>query len=298
MFAPEVDGYPMSFVAKRESKVDLEGFNLEKENKYTEAIKKFEEYLEKYPNNEEVWSRMGKLYYVEENLDKAKVALEKALLLHPGLNEALYVSALLYIDLKDYSKALKSADNMLAENKLSAEGWYLRALVFYEQKNYQESIIALNRLVAFRPKYEKAHVLAGDIFRDTGNFGKAYQLYENAAKVGKAASSYVKMADMLVRLKEYSKANAILEQLIKAQPSYYPIYKVKCRMALQDGNMKEAGEYLARMSEINDDSELYVLRCLYYRGINDPEKADLMLDGALKVDSGNIEALKLKQKKN
>lgn len=298
LFAPEVDGYPMSFVAKRDCKTDLEGFKLEKERKFNEALKKFEEYVEKHPNNEEVWARMGKLYYVAENLDKAKIALENALLLHPGLNEALYVSALLYIDLKDYPKALKSADGMLAENKLSADGWYLRALVFYEQKKYQESIVALNRLLAFRPKYDKAHILAGDIFRDTGNFGKAYQLYEVAAKVGKAASSYVKMADMLVRQKEYSKANGILEQLLKAQPSYYPVYKVKCRMALQEGKMEEAGEYLTKMNELNDDSELYVLRCLYYRGINDTVKADLMLEGALKVDSGNVEALKLKQEMN
>ncbi len=298
LFTPEVDGYPMSFVAKRDSKVDLEGFNLEKEHRYTEAVKKFEEYIASHPNNEEVWSRMGKLYYVKGDLNKAKIALEKALLLHPGLNEALYVSALLYIDLKDYPKALKLADCMLAENKLSADGWYLRASVFYEQKKYQESIQALNRLLSVRPKYDKAHVLAGDIFRDTGNFGKAFQLYEIAAKEGKSASSYVKMADMLARQKEYSKAHTILEQLIKVRPSYYPIYKVKCRMALQDGNMKDAREYLAKMNEINDDSELYVLRCLYYQNLNDTKKADLMLDSALKVDGGNVEALRLKQKKN
>ena len=41
-----------------------------------------------------------------------------------------------------------------------------------------------------------------------------------------------------------------------------------------------------------------MLRCLYYRGINDTVKADLMLEGALKVDSGNVEALKLKQEMN
>lgn len=297
LFSPTVDGYPMSFVSKRDSKVDLEGFVLERENR-NEAIKKFEKYIENHPSNEEVWARVGKLYYLEGNLDKAKVALEKALFLHPGLNEALYVSALLYIDLKDYPRALKSADGMLAENKLSADGWYLRALVFYEQKEYQESIVALNRLLAFRPQYDKAHVLAGDIFRDTGNFGKAFELYEVSAKLSKSALSYVKMADMLVRQKKYSQAEAILEQLIKAQPSYYPIYKVKCRMALQNGKMEEAREYLVKMDEINNDSELYVLRCLYYQGINDIGKADQMLSDALKVDSGNIEALRLKQKKN
>ncbi len=298
LFSPKVDGYPMSYVAKRESKVDLEGFRLEKEKKYGKALLKFEEYIKEHPSNEEVWSRMGKLYYMGGQYEKAKTALENALILHPGLNEALYVSSLLYIDLKDYRRALQAADRILAENKLSVDGWYLRALVFYEERKYQESVNALNRLLAIHSKSSKAYVLAGDIFKELGNYQKAAQLYERAAQLNKSADSYAKMADMLVRSGDYSKANTILGQLEKAQPSYYPIYKVKCRMALQQGKMEEAAAYLAKLKNVSDDSEVFVLQALYHQRMNDEAQAEALLEHALKVNDRDVEALKLKHKTN
>lgn len=295
LYAPLVDGYPMSFVAKRDTKLDLEGFHLEKEKAYGKALEKFEAYIATHPENEEVLSRMGKLYYMTGKKQEAESALVRALELHPNLNEALYISTLLYIDLKDYPKALQAAGGILATNKFSPDGWYLRALVYYRMKNYRESITALNRLLAFRPNFDRAHILAGDIFRDNGDFQKALQMYERASKYNKFAGTFAKRADMLVRLKEYGKAEAILKQLSDGQADYYPIYKVRCRMALQESQWKEAAEHLAQMDGVDNDAEVFVLRAMYYMGVKEYEAAGSMLKRALELDGGDVEALKLQK---
>lgn len=64
--------------------------------------------LPEHKSNEEVWSRMGKLYYMTGQYQKAKIALENALQLHPSLNEALYMVTLVNLELKDYKAAFSS----------------------------------------------------------------------------------------------------------------------------------------------------------------------------------------------
>lgn len=297
LYTASVDGFPMSYVSKRVTKQELEGFRLEREKHYEEALQVFETYVAGYPNTEEVWSRMGKLYYMIGRLPEAKIALDCALALYPDLNEALYIKTLLSMDLKDYPQALQAANHMLEVNRFSVEGLYLKALVHYRTKNYQAAITDLNRLLAFRRNYDRAYMLAGDILRDNGNYEKAYRQYETAAKYSKAPNAYASMADMLVRLKRYPQANELLNNLAQAQPSYYPIGKVRCRMALQEGKWQEAAAYLAQMNAIDNDAELFVLRGMYYEGINKPETARLMWERALKADDGNVEAVRMKNRK-
>ena len=293
LYAPTVDGYPMSCVLKRETKAELEGFQLEKKQKYGEAIPIFREYCETHPQNEEVWSRLGKLYYLTGQPEKAKEAFGHALELHPDLNEALYISALMNIDLKDFPTAGKYVDKMLSINASAVDAWYLKALLFYKQKHYKQAIEALNRVLAYRNDFDRAYLLAGDIFRDAGNFAQAAQMYEQAVRHRNNVSSVVQLADMRVRLKDYRKANTLLEEALKMQSSYYPIYKVMVRMFIQQGQMPEAASVLKQLENISNDAELCVLRAMYFERMGNPKERQSMLKQALQIDSENAEALKM-----
>lgn len=293
LFAPMVDGYPMSCVLKRETKAELQGFQLERKQEYGEAVRVFREYCETHPQNEEVWSRLGKLYYLTGQPERAKEAFGHALELHPDLNEALYVSALMNIDLKDFLAAGKYVDKMLSINASAVDAWYLKALVFYKRKQYKQAIEALNRVLAYRRDFDRAYLLAGDIFRDAGNFAQAAQMYEQAVKYRNNVSSVVQLADMRVRLKEYNKAESLLEGVLKVQSSYYPIYKVMLRMFLQRNQLQEAGSVLKQLENISNDAELWVLRAMYFERMGNAKEKQGMLKQALQIDSENAEALKM-----
>lgn len=296
LYAPEVDGYPMSYVSKRETKQDLEGFNLEKERKYPQAIKVFESYLKEYPRNEEVWSRLGKLYFVTGQHQKAVQALDQALKLQPSLNEALYMTGLAKMELKDFGGAAQAIERMLAENKFSADALYLKASMHYKMKKYREAISDLNRLLSIRPNYERAHILAGDIFRDNGDYKQAVQMYNQALKYRNSINTQVQVADMQVRMKNYPAAEEILNKARQVQASYYPTYKVMVRMYLQQGKLKEAAELLKQLENIKEDAELYVLKAMYAEAVQDKVAARGALQQALQIDSGNVEALRLQKK--
>ena len=139
-------------------------------------------------------------------------------------------------------------------------------------------------------------VLAGDIFRDNGDYQQALKMYQTAIKFRNTIHSQVQSADMLVRMKKYPEAVNILQQAVKVQDSFYPIYKVEARMYLQQGKMPEAEACLKRLEHMTKDPEWWVLKAIYYEQMNKKEEAKKMLEQALAVDSGYVEALKLKKK--
>lgn len=103
----------------------------------------------------------------------------------------------------------------------------------------------------------------------------------------------VQLADMRVRLKDYRKANTLLEEALKMQSSYYPIYKVMVRMFIQQGQMPEAASVLKQLENIGNDAELCVLRAMYFERMGNPKERQSMLKQALQIDSENAEALKM-----
>ena len=202
---------------------------------------------------------------------------------------------LVAMDQKDYKMAFESVGKMLSENSSSADAWYLRASIYYQLRQYQNAIKDLNRLLSFRPNYERAHILAGNIFRDNGEYKQAAKMYERAIKYKNSISSQVQLADMLARMRNYQEAENILQKMTEVQASYYPIYKVRVRIALMTGNYEEAGKYLTELQGIENDVELYVLWGAYYNVTHQSERAHAALETALKMDPGHPEALALKK---
>ncbi len=67
-------------------------------------------------------------------------------------------------------------------------------------------------------------------------------------------------------------------------------------MLLQEGKLREADAALKKMEDIDDDSEVFVLRAIYAESMHDTEKMRDMLGRALALEPGNVEALSLKKK--
>lgn len=296
LYSPLVDGYPVSCVLQRQSKAALEGYELEKEKQLKKALEVFEDYIQTHQDEEEVWGRMAKLYYIVGNMEQGKEAVARALQLHPSLNEALYISVLINLNLKDYTAAFESVNKMLAENSSSVDAYFLRATIYYSTHDYSSAIRDLNKILSIRPKYDRALVLAGDIFKQTENYTQSVAMYQKALQIKNAVSTQVAMADAWCRAGKYDKAESILNEMMKVQPSYLPIYKVRLRMFLQQNKLAEAASLLRQLPPVSQDAELFVLRAMYAERIQDQETKRWALEQALKLDPKNVEALKLQSK--
>lgn len=295
IYACDVDGLPMSVVIKRESKKDFEGVQLELEKKYEEALVVLTEYIKEHPRNEEILSRIAKLYYMMNNLPEAERFGQLSLKLHPSLNETLYISTLVYLLQNKPNEAMASAQRILDENNLSADGYYLKAMVFNKMKKYKEAIDELNKALSFRPNHDGALSLAGEIMMKNGNYTTGVEIYQKLLKNSKDIRYMSALADCYCRMQNYQQTDLLLNQIEQAKPSYFPAYKVLLRKFIQQKNMPQAAQLLKLMEQVEPDSELYVLRALYQNMQNNRNEALAALGKALELEPDNNEALALKK---
>lgn len=296
IYTPTVDGYAVGAVIKRPDKEELEGFQLEREGKYREALDVFEKYVITHPDPaEEILSKMTKLYYINNQYSKAREYAEKTFRKHPLLVEALHISILTHIQQRNFPAALKDAQKMLDANKSSYNGYYLRALVYFHLRKYQEAINDLNKTLAIHPQYSSALFLAGDIMTINKNYNAAVQIYQRILKNSNDIKAATALADCYCKMKNYTEMEKLLQNILKSNPNYLPAYNVKIRSSLQRNNLQEAAQLLSQLDAVQNDSELFVLRAIYLQARNKIEDARQMLDMALKIDPDHIEAEMLKR---
>lgn len=295
IYACDVDGLPMSVVMKRESKKDFEGVQLEQDKKYQEALTVLIEYIKEHPSNEEILSRIAKLFYMTDNLTEAEKFGELSLKLHPSLNETLYIITMVYLQQNKTQEALASAQRILDENNLSADGYYLKAMVYNKMKKYKEAIEELNKVLAYRSNHEGGLVLAGEIMVKNGNYKAGAEIYQRLLKISKDVRYMTALADCYCHLQNYQQTDMLLDQIEQAKPSYFPAYKVLLRKFLQQKDMSQAAQLLKIMEQVEPDSELYVLQALYQNMQNNPDEAMRTLEKALELRPDNNEALAFKK---
>lgn len=295
IYSCDVDGFPMSVVIKRESKQDFEGIQLEQNKKIQEALTVLTDYIRKYPDNEEVLSHMAKQYYMINDLERAEACAQLSLKLHPSLSETLYILSLVYIVQNRYNDALETAQRILDENSLSADGYYLKALVNSKMKNDKEAINLLNKALSYRPNYEAALGLAGEIMLKNGNNKVAAEIYQKLVNSSKNIRYITALADCYCRMQDYQKMDKLLEQINQMQPAYFPAYKVLLRKFIQQKDMAQALTLLKILEDVQSDAELFVLRAMYEKLKNNVEGMRLAVDKALQLDPNDNEALGLKK---
>ena len=151
-------------------------------------------------------------------------------------------SAKLYMQQKNYDKALVSLKKEVAKNPKSDEGYYLLGVVYGEKKNYDNMMDAFNKSQAISQKYSKkisdqkrfywANLFnkgVGLFQKGTGTsnkdsakvyYGKSITAFEAATKIEPdSASTYKNLAFVYMNDQKYDEAVAPLKKLIANEKS-------------------------------------------------------------------------------
>lgn len=90
--------------------------NLQKEGKYDQAAKFYEEWSELSPNDPTLYFSWGKMYEDNENYDEAISKYQKSIEIDPEYTRAYVTLATVYIEKKDFSNASKYAKKALEKD--------------------------------------------------------------------------------------------------------------------------------------------------------------------------------------
>ena len=151
-------------------------------------------------------------------------------------------SAKLYIQQKNYDKALEVLKEEVAKNPKSDEGYYYLGMVYGEKGEYENMVNAYDSSLAISSKFSKdisssrlyywANLFnKGVVYYQNGNktqnpdsskvyYDKSSNAFENAIKIEPdSASTYRNLSFVYISEKNYDKAIPVLETLIKKKSS-------------------------------------------------------------------------------
>lgn len=194
----------------------------------------------------------AKLYIQQKNYDKAIEALEKEIAKNPKSDEGYYWMGVAYSEKEDVDKTLENFNKSLGVSKK-----FEKEITDYRLRNW---VTYFNRSIGF---YNKAASVQADdsvkVFME-----KSAQASQTAIKfMPDSASTYLNLATALIYLQKYDDAAAALETSVKLQPSveahrelgklYYDLGTIKMDEYKADNNQatKDRGmEYLTNSIRI------------------------------------------------
>ena len=168
-------------------------------------------------------------------------------------------SAKLYIQQKNWDKAIETLNTEVAKNPKSDEGYFLLGTVYSEQDNIDKMIESFNQSLAISNKFEK-NIEEYKAFQWANNFNRGVSLFQRGNKVTDKDSSKMYF-DMAVEA--YKNA-------IELEPDSGETYRNLAFVYLTTGKTEESVEPLTKLVEIEQAEEGYqYLGEVYYTlGVN------------------------------
>jgi tetratricopeptide (TPR) repeat protein len=111
--------------------------------------------------------------------------------------DRLFRTAMLAMDIRAFSAAIKVLDRIVAEKPDFAEGWNKRATVYYYVDQYDRSLADIERTLALEPRHFGALAGLGMIMQDTGNLPGAVAAFEQAVSVNPSLTNLKRAIEQL-----------------------------------------------------------------------------------------------------
>ena len=262
------------------------GYLLTYLREFHDAIRKFDEVLNIYPNYKEAWNIKGLALFYQENYEGALECCDKALEIDSNYKEALNNEGWILVAQGNYEDALKylnkvikiDPNNILA---LSNKGWALVA-----QGDCEGALKYLNKALEIDPNYIFALNNKGYALNGLKRYDEALKYCDKVLKIDPKDIFVLNSKGIaLGGLKRYEETLECLDKAFEIEPNY--IFALNIKGIALDGlkRYEETLEYLDKALEI-DPNDIFVLNIkgITLKGRKRYEEALEYLDKALEID--------------
>jgi tetratricopeptide (TPR) repeat protein len=188
-------------------------------------------------------------------------------------------SAKLYIQQKNYDKAMESLKNEVQKNPKSDEGYYLLGYVYGENGQYSEMMGAFNKSLSISKNFEE-NVTASRVYHWANLFNKGVKEYQEGVNSQNEDSSKIIL----------DKAADSFKSAIIIEPDSVDTYKNLAFVYMNTGDLDKAEEPLRVVIEKERalDGYRFLGDILYERGVNQKETDSI---AAMETFNENIKIL-------
>jgi len=131
------------------------------------------------------WCQIGRQAFVDNRLDKALDAYNKAIESNSKIAEAYNGRGVTYIKLGNSNQAIADYSKAIELNPMYAQAYYNRGNAYYRSADYNQAITDYNKAIELNPKIAEAYNSRGVTDDEIGNDNQAIADYSEAIELSK-----------------------------------------------------------------------------------------------------------------
>ncbi len=219
----------------------LEGDELRKQQRYSQALQAYEEALRMDPQNFYAWNGKGTTLYNQGNYKKALEAYQRATEIEPD-NPIVWVSAGLALNrLQRYQQALVHFERALALEPEYVAAWNGRADAQLDMNMPAQAHASYEQALTYDPKSFQAWNGLGNARSSLRDFAGAVDAYTRALLVNpRSAVAWCNKAEALIRLGHNRAALDALNEATEMDRTYARAWTLKADVYEALGHPQEA----------------------------------------------------------
>ncbi len=228
-----------------------------------EAVKYYQQILEKDSNNYNISLLLGKLFTELENNDQAEECFRKCIRLIPEKPDGYAELGRLLMNRKSYEQAVKVYKSYIAINKDDFIGHYNLAGCYFKLKDLNKAVNEYQRAVELNPQSHSCMFNLALVYEEMGEISKAIELYKGSIlnKID-FVDAYNNLGILFSKIDSPMEALATYTNGIKACTDNYKLYYNMGIVLFELRRYDDAADVFKRAIEKNpDDIEIY-----YYLG--------------------------------
>jgi tetratricopeptide (TPR) repeat protein len=262
--------------------------------KTEEAAASFERAIGANPSFEPAYLALASLYESRREKDRAigvlKQYLEKVNPRNHGIRHQLIR---LYVDAKDYQKAMMELEVLLAEDPSDLDAQLRVALILGEQKDYPKAIDHLTQILKARPAELKVRDYLGYIYEESKDTQKAIETYNfNVQLEPTYFEGHLHLGVLYYRLKKFPEATEHLGRAVALNPKQPEAHVVLGLAYMQQEQYDKAAEVFEEGIRHNPRSaDLHFNLGTAYDKLNRFDDVVRVMETAIKLDPHHADAL-------
>ncbi len=265
-----------------EATVSLAGALTPKEPK--EAIKLYKNFLQRHPNDVEIWERLAQIYNGIGEVENAKSAWEKTLSWAPGSVRAHLALAQIAEVNRDTTTAIAHYEAVMADDPTNLPLLLRIGELRYRNNEMAKAEEAFSAAKTIAPDSPAANFWMALLAENRGDWNTAIALLEKVSSTGPDSGVLLRLSYYYSQAGRFPDAVKALEKLVETQPSNTDFLNYLAIAYEQSNQQEKAEKTLRRILEIDTANyEAHFQLATLYDRQGKAEKAETELKTAISL---------------
>lgn len=165
-----------------------------------------------------LWNRTGRL-------QEALAAVNRALDLQPGSDDAFRLKSRVLAQQGQFDAAVEAADHAIALRPNYFTNHTTRAFVLAQAGRHKEAVPSFRRVTELAPDYADGYQMLGTTLHRLGDITQAIGNYEHAVRLGPSATAYSNLAYSYYEVGRYDEAIKAYQESIARDPARPAVHR-------------------------------------------------------------------------